>query len=57
MTACGLVSRLLHWSMAADLGGVKWEQPDHLYVAGELLPAEPVGPRRAIRGELVELSR
>jgi hypothetical protein len=36
---------------------VKWDPADHLCVAGELLPAEPVGPRWAIRGELVELSR
>jgi hypothetical protein len=37
-------------------GDVKWDPADHLCVAGELLPAEPVGPRWAIRGELVELS-
>jgi hypothetical protein len=36
---------------------VKWDPADHLCVAGELLPAEPVGPRWAIRGEIVELSR
>ena len=36
---------------------VKWDPADHLCVAGELLPAEPVSPRWAIRGELVELSR
>jgi hypothetical protein len=37
--------------------GVIWDPADHLCVAGELLPAEPVDPRWAIRGELVELSR
>jgi hypothetical protein len=37
--------------------GVQWDPADHLCVAGELLPAEPVGPRWAIKGELVELSR
>ena len=37
--------------------GRQWNPTDHLCVAGELLPAEPVGPRWAIRGELVELSR
>jgi len=36
--------------------GVKWDPVDHLCMAGELLPAEPVGPRWAIRGEIVELS-
>lgn len=36
--------------------GVKWDPADHLCVAGELLRAEPVGPRWAIKGELVELS-
>jgi hypothetical protein len=36
---------------------VKWDPDDHLCVAGELLAAEPVGPRWAIRGELVEVSR
>lgn len=38
-------------------GDVKWDPADHLCVAGELLAAEPAGPRWAIRGELVELSR
>jgi hypothetical protein len=37
--------------------GVKRDPADHLCVAGELLPAQPVGDRWAIRGELVELSR
>ena len=37
--------------------GVIWDPADHLCVAGELLLAEPVGPRWAIRGELIELSR
>jgi hypothetical protein len=36
---------------------VKWDPADHRCVAGELFPAEPVGPRWAIKGELVELSR
>jgi hypothetical protein len=37
--------------------GVKWDPSDHRCVAGELLAAEPVGERWAIKGELVELSR
>lgn len=37
--------------------GVKWDPADHLCVAGELLPVEPVDDRWAIRGELVEVSR
>jgi hypothetical protein len=37
--------------------GVQWNPADHRCVAGDLLPAEPVGPSWAIRGELVELSR
>jgi hypothetical protein len=37
--------------------GVQWDPADHLCVAGELLAADPVGPRWAIKGELVELSR
>jgi hypothetical protein len=37
--------------------GVQWNPTDHLCVAGELLLAEPVGSRWAIRGEIVELSR
>ena len=37
--------------------GVKWDPADHLCVAGELLAAEPVDDRWAIKGELVELSR
>lgn len=37
--------------------GVQWNPADDRCVAGELLAAEPVGPRWAIRGELVELSR
>jgi hypothetical protein len=36
---------------------VKWDPDDHMCVAGELIPAEPVGPRWAIKGELIELSR
>ena len=37
--------------------GVKWDPADHLCVAGELILAEPVGPRWAIKGELAEISR
>jgi hypothetical protein len=37
--------------------GVKWDPSDHLCVAGELLPAEPVDSRWAVSGDLVELSR
>jgi hypothetical protein len=37
--------------------GVKWDPADNWCVAGELLPAEPVDPGWAIKGELVELSR
>lgn len=36
--------------------GVKWDPADHLCVAGELVAAEPDGPRWAIKGELVEIS-
>ena len=36
--------------------GVKWDPEDHLCVAGELLPAEPVDSRWTISGEIVELS-
>jgi len=35
--------------------GVKWDPADHLCIAGELLAAEPVDSRWAIRGEIVEL--
>jgi hypothetical protein len=34
---------------------VAWVPSDHLCVAGELLPAEPLDSRWAIRGEIVEL--
>lgn len=37
--------------------GVIWDPSDHLCVAAELLPAEPVDKRWAIKGEVVELSR
>jgi hypothetical protein len=37
--------------------GVQWNPADDRCVAGELLAAKPLGPRWAIRGELVELSR
>jgi hypothetical protein len=49
----GVVSRLV---CLRDVG-VQWNPADDRCVAGELLAAEPVGPRWAIRGELVELSR
>jgi hypothetical protein len=49
----GIKQRLVYLYRA----DVKWDPADHLCVAGELLPAEPVGPRWAIRGELVELYR
>ncbi len=37
--------------------GVKWDPCDHLCVAGDLLSAEPVNDRWAIKGEVIELSR
>ncbi|MDV3135962.1 hypothetical protein [Mycobacterium sp. 29Ha] len=37
--------------------GGTWNPADHLCVAGELISAKPAGPRWAIRGELVEISR
>ncbi len=37
--------------------GVKWDPSDHLCVAGELLSAEPVDRRWAIKGDLVALTR
>ena len=49
----GVVPRLLYPYRT----GVKWDPADHLCVAGELLAAEPVDGRWAIRGEIVELSR
>ena len=49
----GAVDRLVSPYQA----GVKWDPKDHLCLAGELLPVEPVGPRWGIKGELVELSR
>ncbi|WP_328352733.1 hypothetical protein OG976_20305 [Mycobacterium sp. NBC_00419] len=36
--------------------GVKWDPADHRCVAGELLAADPIGPRWAIRGEVIELA-
>lgn len=47
----------LHRLVSLYQAGVKWNPSDHLCVAGELLPAEPVDSRWAIKGELVELSR
>lgn len=49
----GVVPRLVSLRDA----GVQWNPADDRCVAGELLAAEPVGGRWAIRGELVELSR
>jgi hypothetical protein len=37
--------------------GVKWDPADHWCVAGELLASDPVGPRWAIKGELIEVAR
>ncbi|BBZ13592.1 hypothetical protein [Mycobacterium branderi] len=37
-------------------GGVKWDPADHWCVAGELLPADPGGPRWAIKGELIAVT-
>ena len=37
--------------------GIQWNPADDLCVAGELLAAEPVDERWAIKGEIVELSR
>ncbi len=37
--------------------GVKWNPSDHMCIAGELLPAEPVDERWAIKGDIIELSR
>jgi hypothetical protein len=47
----------VHKLVSPYQAGVKWNPADHRCVAGELLPAEPVGPHWAIKGELVELSR
>jgi hypothetical protein len=49
----GVVPRLV----SPYRNGVKWDPADHLCVAGELLAAEPVDQRWAIRGELVEVVR
>ena len=37
--------------------GVKWDPSDHRCVAGELLAAEPIDDRWAIKGDIVELAR
>ncbi len=37
--------------------GVKWDPADHLCVAGEVLTAEAVDARWAIKGQIVELLR
>jgi hypothetical protein len=51
------VLRAKHRLVYPYRGDIKWDPADHLCVAGELLPVEPVDPRWAVRGELVELSR
>lgn len=51
--ALGVVQRLVKPFGA----GVQWMPADHWCVAGELLSAEPIGPRWAITGEVIELSR
>jgi hypothetical protein len=51
--ALGVVQRLVK-----PFGeGVQWMPADHWCVAGELLSAEPIGPRWAITGEVIKLSR
>jgi len=50
--ALGVVPRLV----APYRKGVKWDPADHLCLAGELLVADAVGDRWAIKGEVVELS-
>jgi hypothetical protein len=47
----------VHRLVAPYREGVKWDPSDHLCVAGELLPAQPVDDRWAIKGEIFELSR
>lgn len=47
----GVVPRLVY----PYRNGVKWDPADHLCVAGELLPMEPVDDRWAIKGDIVEL--
>jgi hypothetical protein len=47
----GAVPRLVY----PHRNGVKWDPADHLCVAGELLPIEPVDNRWAIKGDIVEL--
>lgn len=51
--ALGAVHRLV----SPYRNGVKWDPSDHLCVAGELLTAEPVDNRWAIKGEVIEVSR
>jgi hypothetical protein len=47
----------VHRLVSSFGAGVKWDPSDHLCVAGELLAAEPVDDRWAIKGEVFELSR
>jgi hypothetical protein len=47
----------VHRLVSPFLAGVKWDPSDHLCVAGELLAAEPVDDRWAIKSEIFELSR
>ncbi|RDH76900.1 hypothetical protein DVS77_18885 [Mycolicibacterium moriokaense] len=51
--ALGVVQRLVY----PYRKGVKWDPADHLCVAGELLVADAVDGRWAIKGEVVELAR
>ena len=47
----------VHRLVSSFGAGVKWDPSDHLCVAAELLAAEPVDDRWAIKGEVFELSR
>jgi hypothetical protein len=47
----------VHRLVSPYQAGVKWDPSDRLCVAGELLAAEPVDDRWAIKGEIFELSR
>lgn len=48
---------VVHRLVSPYRGGVKWDPSDHLCVAGDLLAAEPVDDRWAIRGEIFEVFR
>lgn len=47
----------VHRLVSPYRAGVKWDPCDHLCVAGDLLAAEPVDDRWAIKAEVFELSR